>query len=129
MTVATRIEIHALVDRYGEAWNAHDLDRIMSFHAEDGTHCLHADRERAHGTDEIREAFGGYLTEWPDLHFERRRLLVGDGFLVHEMLVTATADGKSVAFPMVDVITVRDGEIVDKDTYSDVTMALRQVAS
>jgi pimeloyl-ACP methyl ester carboxylesterase len=82
------------VDGYGEAWNAHDLDVIMSFHAEDGTHCLHVDREREHGTDEIREAFGSYLTEWPDMHFERRRMLVGDGLFVHEMLVTPTADGK-----------------------------------
>jgi hypothetical protein len=129
MALATGIGIQALVDRYGEAWNAHDLDLIMSFHAEDGTYCLHADRERARGTDEIREAFGSYFTEWPDIHFERRRLLVGDGFFVHEMLVTATVDGRSVAFPMLDVITVRDGEVVDKDTYCDVTMALRQAAS
>ncbi len=129
MTVAAGIEIHAPVDGYGEAWNAHDLDVIMSLHAEDWTHCLHVDREREHGTDEIREAFGSYLTELPDMHFERRRMLVGDGLFVHEMLVTPTADGKSVAFPMVDVITVRDGEMVDKDTYCDVTMAPRQAAS
>jgi hypothetical protein len=31
MTVAAGIEIHAPVDGYGEAWNAHDLDVIMSF--------------------------------------------------------------------------------------------------
>jgi hypothetical protein len=129
MTATTGIEIQALVDRYGEAWNAHDLDLIMSFHAADGTHCLHADRERVHGTAEIREAFGSYFSEWPDLHFERRRLLVGDGFFVHEMMVTATVDGRSVAFPMLDVITLSEGTIVDKDTYCDASMALRKATS
>ena len=36
-----------LAQAYGEAWNAHDLDRIMALHADDTTYCLHGHGERA----------------------------------------------------------------------------------
>ena len=130
MTTQDRTEIEAIVSRYADAWNAHDLDAIMSFHADDGTFCLHADGEQAVGREAIREVFAESLRQWHGLRFESRRLLIGDGFLSHEMTFRATSDdGREVSFDMTDVITMRDGLILTKDTYADATALARQLAA
>ncbi len=135
MTTATAdtAAIEALAERYGEAWNAQDLDGILALHAEDGSFQLHIPGgEPVEGRAAIREAFAGFLTQLPDIRFEPRRLLAGPGFWVLEsnMIGTAAApfdvDGEQVDAPgarievdAVDVITVREGLVQTKDTYVD----------
>lgn len=129
MTTRVHTNVEELVSRYAEAWNDHDLEAIMSFHPEDGSFCLHVDGDVANGKDAIRETFAQSLRQWPDLHFESRRLLIGDRFLSHEMTFTATAEnGRAVSFDIVDVITMRDGLVLTKDTYADSAALARQLA-
>jgi steroid delta-isomerase-like uncharacterized protein len=125
--------IEALAERYGEAWNSQDLDGILAMHAEDGSFRLHIPGgEPVEGRAAIREAFAGFLTQLPDIRFEPRRLLAGPSFWVLESTMTGTAaapfdvDGERVDAPgarievdAVDVITVRDGLVLTKDTYLD----------
>ena len=135
MTTATAgtTAIEALAERYGEAWNSQDLDGILALHAEDGTFRLHIPGgEPVEGYAAIREAFAGFLRQLPDIRFEPRRLLAGPGFWALESTMTGTAaapfdvDGERVDAPdarievdAVDVITVRDGLVMTKDTYLD----------
>jgi steroid delta-isomerase-like uncharacterized protein len=127
------------IGRYNDAWNAHDLDAIMSMHAPDMVFENHTAGESAQG-DEVREHIGRIFATWPDIEFSTRRLYVRDGLVVQEWTATATHSnrmqrGKLVAEPTgervgwngMDVIPFEDGLVKRKDVYSDSVSILRQV--
>ena len=112
------IALEQLIERYNEAWNAHDLDAILSFHAPGMVFENHTAGERAEG-DEVREHIGAIFENWPDLAFAGRRLYARDGLVVSEWTATATAaDGRRLTWDGVDVFPCEDGRIVRKDVYS-----------
>src|SRR3954453_17534900 len=127
------------IARYNDAWNAHDLDAIMSMHAADMVFENHTAGESAQG-DEVRDHIGAIFETWPDIHFETRRLYVRDGVVTQEWTATATHSntmrrGDLVAEPAakrnewggVDVIPFEDGLIQAKDVCSISVWILRQV--
>jgi steroid delta-isomerase-like uncharacterized protein len=135
----TAAELRATIDRYNEAWNAHDLDAIASMHAEDMVFANHTAGESATG-DEVREHIGAIFETWPDITFSTRRLYVHDGLVVQEWTATAThaqtmrrgdleaaPTGKEVTWDGLDVIPFEDGLVKRKDVYSDSVSILRQV--
>jgi len=137
--MATRTDLETLIDRYNEAWNAHDVDAIMAMHAPDMVFENHTAGERAEG-EAVREHVATIFESWPDLTFETRRLYVRDDLIVQEWTATAThsrtmrrgdlvaeASGKAVRWEGMDIIPVRDGLITRKDVYSDSVSVLRQV--
>jgi hypothetical protein len=70
-------DLRRLVENWIEAWNAHDLDRIMAHYAptvvfEANTVVKRWNRPDGclHGIDELREHFRRGLSFAPDLHFE-----------------------------------------------------------
>ena len=128
------------IGRYNEAWNAHDLDAIISMHAPDMVFENHTAGESAQGPDEVRTHIGSIFESWPDLHFETRRLYVRDGVVTQEWTATATHSnivrrgdlvaeptGEKIEWRGVDVIPYEDGLIKRKDVYSDSVSILRQV--
>jgi steroid delta-isomerase-like uncharacterized protein len=127
------------IGRYNEAWNAHDLDAIMSMHAPDMVFENHTAGESATG-EEARAHIGSIFETWPDIQFETRRLYVRDGVVTQEWTATATHQntmtrgdlvaeptGKKVEWRGIDVIPFEDGLIKRKDVYSDSVSILRQV--
>jgi steroid delta-isomerase-like uncharacterized protein len=127
------------IGRYNEAWNAHDLDAIMSMHAPDMVFENHTAGESAQG-EAVREHVGAIFESWPDIHFETRRLYVREGVVTQEWTATATHSntmrrgdlvaeptGKRIEWRGVDVIPFEDGQIKRKDVYSDSVSILRQV--
>jgi steroid delta-isomerase-like uncharacterized protein len=137
--MATRTDLETLIDRYNEAWNAHDVDAIMAMHAPDMVFENHTAGERAEG-EAVREHVAAIFEGWPDITFETRRLYVRDDLIVQEWTATAThsrtmrrgdlvaeASGKAVRWEGMDIIPVRDGLITRKDVYSDSVSILRQV--
>ena len=124
---------------YNEAWNAHDLDAIVSMHAPDMVFENHTAGERAEG-EAVREHIGGIFETWPDIAFSTRRLYVREGLAVQEWTATAThanemrrgdlvaePTGKRVTWDGLDVIPFEDGLVKRKDVYSDSVSILRQV--
>src|SRR5439155_23968791 len=77
------------IEHYNAAWNAHDLDEIMSMHAPDMVFENHTAGEAAQG-EAAREHIGSNFNTWPDIHFSTRRLYVRDGLVVQEWTATAT---------------------------------------
>ncbi|MGH2981877.1 MAG: nuclear transport factor 2 family protein [Solirubrobacterales bacterium] len=71
------------ISRYNEAWNAHDLDAIMSMHAADIVFENHTAGEAATG-EEARAHIGAIFETWPDINFTTRRQYVRDGLVVQE---------------------------------------------
>ena len=132
-TTSAPLTTAELAERYGTAWNEHDLDAIMALHAEGMVFHLHVDGfSEATTPDEVRAQFGYFFAAFPDLHFATTRLTVRDDLFVHEFVITGTLAepfpvGGEVArpgtpkasFAGVDVIPCRDGRVVRKDTYLD----------
>ena len=127
------------IARYNDAWNAHDLDAIMSMHAPDMVFHNHTAGESAEG-EEAREHIGSIFRTWPDIEFSTRRLYLRDGLVVQEWTATAThanvmRRGELVAEPTnrkiswdgLDVIPFEDGLVKRKDVYSDSVSILRQL--
>jgi steroid delta-isomerase-like uncharacterized protein len=132
-------ELERTIERYNAAWNAHDVDAIMSMHAPDMTFENHTAGESAQG-EEVRRHIGSIFETWPDIEFETRRLYVRDGVVAQEWTATAThrsamrrgdlvaePTGKSVKWRGVDVIPFENGLVKRKDVYSDSVSILRQV--
>ena len=132
-------ELERLIQRYNEAWNAHDLDAIVSMHAPDMTFENHTAGEAAQG-DEVRQHIARIFETWPDIRFETRRLYARDGVVTQEWTATAThrntmrrgdlvaePTGKSIRWRGVDVIPFENGLVKRKDVYSDSVSILRQV--
>src|SRR5262249_39479675 len=77
------------IRRYNEAWNAQDLDAIVSMHAPDMVFANHTAGESAEG-EAVRAHIGTIFESWPDLRFAERRLYVREGLVVQEWTATAT---------------------------------------
>jgi steroid delta-isomerase-like uncharacterized protein len=127
------------IERYNAAWNAHDLDAIVSMHAPDMVFANHTAGESAEG-DEVRRHIGAIFETWPDIEFATRRLYVRDGLVVQEWTATATharvmrrgdlvaePTGRTVEWVGMDVIPFENGLVKRKDVYSDSVSIMRQV--
>jgi steroid delta-isomerase-like uncharacterized protein len=127
------------IARYNDAWNAHDLDAIMSLHAPDMVFENHTAGESARG-EEVRGHIGAIFETWPDIRFETRRAYVRRGLVVQEWTATATharvmrrgdlvaePTGKALTWDGLDVIPFEGGLVKRKDVYSDSVSILRQV--
>jgi steroid delta-isomerase-like uncharacterized protein len=127
------------IERYNEAWNAHDVDAIMEMHAPDMVFENHTAGESAQG-EEVREHIDSIFETWPDINFETRRLYVRDGVVTQEWTASAThtntmrrgdlvaePSGNRIEWRGIDVIPFEDGLVKRKDVYSDSVSILRQV--
>jgi taurine dehydrogenase small subunit len=108
------MNVRDLIERYNDAWNAHDVDAIHSMHHRDIVFHNHTADESAEGADAVREHIAGIFRNNPDLRFATRSLRTGDGFAVCEW----TAHARGVEWDGVDVFPVEDGLIRRKDVYS-----------
>jgi steroid delta-isomerase-like uncharacterized protein len=127
------------IERYNEAWNAHDLDAIMALHAPDMVFANHTAGEAAAGAD-VRRHIGQIFETWPDLAFETRRLYVREALVVQEWDASAThsrtmrrgeivaePSGRRIAWEGIDSIPFENGLVKRKDVYSDSVSILRQL--
>ncbi len=127
------------IERYNDAWNAHDLDAIMAMHAPDMVFENHTAGESAEG-EAARGHIGAIFETWPDINFQARRLYVRDGLVVQEWTATAThanrmqrgdlvaePTGKTIEWVGMDVIPFENGLVKRKDVYSDSVSIMRQV--
>ncbi|HYF26832.1 MAG TPA: nuclear transport factor 2 family protein [Baekduia sp.] len=132
-------DVRAVIDRYNEAWNAHDTDTIVELHAPDMVFENHTAGERAQGAA-VRDHIQRIFDAWPDIRFETRRLYVREDLVAQEWTATAThlselrrgdlvapPSGNAVSWKGVDVIPLEDGLIKRKDVYSDSVTILRAV--
>ena len=105
-----------------DAFNAHDLDAIMGFFAEDCV--LEMPRgpdpwgRRLEGRQQVREGLASRFTGIPDVHYGDDRHWVADDRGCSEWLLTGTAtDGALVEVRGCDLFEFRDGKVARKDSY------------
>ncbi|MGH2958061.1 MAG: nuclear transport factor 2 family protein [Solirubrobacterales bacterium] len=120
--------LEQMIERYNEAWNAHDLDAIISMHAPDMVFENHTAGERAEGPA-VRDHIGEIFKNWPDLRFEGVRTYAREGVVTQEWMAFAThSSGRKLSWAGVDVIPTEAGLIKRKDVYSDSSSVQRQLA-
>jgi len=115
-------ELHALLDRFADAWNRHDLDALMSMMTDD---CVfqasagpQADGQRSEGTEAVRAAYAAVFAAFPDARWSSPRHLVAGDRGVSEWTFTGTRqDGTRVEVTGCDLFTFRDGRIAVKNSY------------
>ena len=110
--------LKAIVD----AFNAHDLDAIMGFFADDCSLDMPRGPEpwgqRFSGSAAVREALATRFKGLPDVHYGDARHWVSGDMGVSEWLLTGTTpDGRQIRVRGCDHWEFRDGKVVRKDSY------------
>lgn len=116
-------DLDRLLVEHTEAWNSHDLDRLMSLFTDDCAFDASAGPEhcgaRYVGRAEVRAAFAEVLRSMPDAHWGGgRHFVLADDYGVSEWRLTATLlDGARIDVLGCDFLTARDGLIVRKSSF------------
>ena len=106
------------IERYNEAWNAHDVEAIVSFHAPGMVFENHTAGERVEGAA-VGPHIARIFENASDLAFRGRRLYVRDGLVVSEWTASATnREGRRLEWDGIDVFPFENGLILRKDVYS-----------
>jgi len=110
------------LDAFGDAWNRHDVDDIMTFMADDCAFETTAGPEvcgkRYEGREVVRKAFTRVFTMFPDAHFgNARHFLSGDRGCTEWTFTGTSSDGKRVEVLGCDLFTFRDGKIALKASF------------
>jgi len=106
---------------YSDAWNAHDIDRIMTYHTEDCVFDTGGGTEkygtRFSGYDQVRKRFIEVWTDLPDVRFEQGSHFVSGNRGCSEWTFLATRpDGTVIEVEGCDLFTFQDGKIRIKNS-------------
>lgn len=107
---------------FADAFNAHDLDLIMSHMTDDCVFQASAgpdmDGEKFSGQDQVRKAFDNVFKTFPDAHWGNARHFVSGNRGFSEWVFTGTKPGGTkVEVTGCDLFTFRDGKIAIKNSY------------
>ena len=100
-----------------DAFNAHDLDAIMSFFTED---CIFDTPrgQRLVGTEQVRQGFQARFDGIPDIEYTEARDFVSGDRGVSEWTIRGTqATGEPIEVRGCDLFEFTDGKISRKDAY------------
>ena len=107
---------------FADAWNAHDVDALMSFMSDDPVFESSAGPDvcgtRYAGREQVREGFAAVFGMFPDAHWGGARHFVSGSRGVSEWTFTGTrADGSRVETDGCDLFTFENGKIAVKDSF------------
>ena len=105
-----------------EAFNAHDLDAIMGFFADDCELCMPRGAEpwgtRYVGKAAVRAGLASRFAGLPDVHYgDDSHWMAGDRGVSTWLLTGTTREGEAIRVRGVDLLEFRGGKIVKKDSY------------
>lgn len=114
----TAVTLEELLD----AFNQHDLDRIMEFFSEDATFDMPRGTDpwgtRFVGKDEVRKGLASRFSGIPDVHYgEDRHWMSGDRAVSEWLLTGTSVSGEKIRVRGCDLFEIRDGKIIRKDSY------------
>ena len=116
-------KLQQLLAEHTDAWNSHDIDRLMGLFVPDCVFEASGGPEswgrRFEGWAEVRVAFVGVLESMPDAHWgDGRHHVIGDDDGVSEWRLTGTLfDGSRIDVLGCDFLTTRDDKILRKRAF------------
>lgn len=117
-------DLHRLLVEHTDAWNSHDVDRLMGLFADDCVFEASGGPDvcgrRFTGRAEVRQAFADVLASMPDAQWgDGRHFVLADDYGVSEWRLTGSlpADGTRIDVLGCDFLTFRDGEIIRKSSF------------
>lgn len=115
----------ATLQAFGDAWNRHDIDGLMSFMSDDCVFQTAAGPDacgsRHVGTAAVRKAFAAAWETVKDAQWENGQHFVQGDFGVSQWTFTGTApDGSRIETDGVDLFAFRDGKITLKNAFRKV---------
>ena len=110
------------LEAFSAAWNAHDIDGLMSFMTDDCVFETVAGPEvfgsRFVGATAVRTAFESAWKNFPDAQWLNGKHVVSGDHGVSEWTFVGTGlDGKRIEANGVDIFTFRDGKILVKNAF------------
>ncbi len=107
---------------FDKGWNRHDVDRLMTFMAEDCVYESTAGPEvcgtRHAGRERVRQAFARVFEVFPDARFgEARHFVAGDRGVSEWRFTGTTAEGKTVEVDGCDLFTFAGDKIARKSSF------------
>lgn len=117
-----RTDIVAVLEQLADAFNAHDIDRIMAHFSKDCSLDMPRGPE-PHGTrytgfDNVRRGLLTRFETTPDVHYgDVEHFADGDTGMSKWLLTGTTPAGDKLKLRGCDFYTFRDGKVVRKDSY------------
>jgi len=111
----------AAVERFNEAFNAHDVDAVMASMTDD---CVFESTtppagERFVGSAAVRKVWDELFSSSPTAHFDGEEVIAtGDRCVVRWTYTWVEGDGTEGRVRGVDVLRVRDGLVAEKLAYA-----------
>ena len=122
MPMVTEAEILAALHGIAAAFNAHDIDGVMSFFSPDCSLDMPRGTEpfgtRFQGIEQVKKGLMGRFESTPDVHYSDLEHFVSGNCGMSKWLLTGTKlNGDKVRVQGCDFYTFRSGRVVRKDSY------------
>jgi uncharacterized protein (TIGR02246 family) len=115
-------DTRVLLERFVDAWNAHDVEALLACMTEDGLFFASAGitpfGAKAAGRQGLRKAYAAIWATFPDARWTNARHFVsGDRACSEWTFIGTRTDGTRVEVRGCDLFTIRDGRIAVKDSF------------
>ena len=116
-----------LLEAFGAAWNAHDVEALLSMVTDDCVFETAAGSDvfgnRFVGKDALRESFPMAWQTWPDAQWlDPMHFISGNRGVSEWTFLGTDRQGQRTEVRGVDIFELRDGLIARKDTYRKVRL-------
>jgi glyoxylase-like metal-dependent hydrolase (beta-lactamase superfamily II)/predicted ester cyclase len=133
----TKTQVAKVATAYIDALNAHDIDAAVGMWVEGGKETVHGQRVNV-APDGLRRFLEELFGSFPDAHWKVEETTTEGERCVVKLTLRGTfagphawtgiePTGARVELPVIDVITIRDGKLVEMESYSDGTTVARQL--
>ena len=117
-----RSNILAVLDGLADAFNAHDIDKIMSYFDHDCSLDMPRGPEphgsRFTGLEDVRRGLLTRFKNTPDVHYaDLEHFASGDAGMSKWLLTGTTQSGEKIEVRGCDFYSFRKGKVVRKDSY------------
>ena len=116
-------DLERLLIEHTDAWNSHDIERLMQLFADDCVFDASGGDEpcgrRFSGREQVRSAFAEVFASMPDANWgDGHHFVISEDYGVSEWRLTGTRlDGSVVDVLGCDFLTVRENQIVRKNSF------------
>jgi uncharacterized protein (TIGR02246 family) len=115
-------EVLRLLERFVDAWNAHDVEALLDCMTTDGVFFASAgplpSGAKAIGHEALREAYAAIWQVYPDARWTNARHFISGENACSQWTFTGTRnDGTRIEVDGCDLFKIRDGKIAVKNSF------------